>query len=536
MCSVCGGTAEPLALLDGRGELPQFATEGGKPELEWALEAWSRGEHARVVSHCLSAEGAQGVKNRTLPEGPAYVALLSGISVTIRVDSGAGTMTIETPVARLPQTQYVGAMRLALELSAGTRSAARYAARAETLYLRMVGRLEAMSPAILQSALRSIVSQAIDDAKVLSTSVRARVVSPREHIDFELDTASDGHQLDLGSVRPPSLERPTVPAEADMSMPNLPPLSSARVPSLRAPTGTSGAGMGAGPRADTVKVEAQGRVSTSRSAHEKPTPYKPIAAVSRQPAGTPVARIATGPGQQRVPTGQQRVPTGQQRVPTGQERIPTAQRNPMDTPATNLASGLDAPSTPEDALCELLHKAQTLGALLSFADQPATTALLIRATVFRVVLGFDQALPSATSRLYADAAALTKEIYITAPGIRRGAMAIPSATEAFDSMRKIVDSRCAVENGPAVQVTPITSSQDAKQHLARYVSEIDQAPKDLEVRHFLALGALSELLVRAKLPAQTLERLRGIIAHAEKDGAKQAVVDLMMTALNRMMA
>jgi len=305
-------------------------------------------------------------------------------------------------------------------------------------------------------------------------------------------------------------------------MPNLPPLSAAKVPSLRAPTGGSAPGIGAGPRADTVKVEAQGRVSTSRSAHEKPTPFKPIAAVSRQTTGTPVARIGTGPGQQRIPTGQ--------------ERIPTAQRNPLDMPAASLAAGLDAPSTPEDALCELLHKAQTLGALLSFADQPATTALLIRATVFRVVLGFDQALPSATSRLYADAAALTKEIYITAPGIRRGAMAIPSATEAFDSMRKIVDCRCAVEDGPAVQVTPITSSQDAKQHLARYVSEIDQAPKDLEVRHFLALGALSELLVRAKLPAQTLERLRGIIAHAEKDGAKQAVVDLMMTALNRMMA
>ena len=78
--------------------------------------------------------------------------------------------------------------------------------------------------------------------------------------------------------------------------------------------------------------------------------------------------------------------------------------------------------------------------------------------------------------------------------------------------------------------------QEAKQHLAPYVSEIDQAPSDLELRHFLALGALSELLVRTKLPAATQERLRGIIGHARKEGAKQPVVELMMTALTRMIA
>ena len=121
-------------------------------------------------------------------------------------------------------------------------------------------------------------------------------------------------------------------------------------------------------------------------------------------------------------------------------------------------------------------------------------------------------------------------------GMRRGSMAIPATSPAFEIMARIVAQRGELEPTSQVQVQPITTAQDAKQHLARYVSEIDQAPADAELRHFLALGALSELLVRTKLPPATQDRLRGILAHAKKEGAKQPVVDLMMTALTRMIA
>ena len=103
-------------------------------------------------------------------------------------------------------------------------------------------------------------------------------------------------------------------------------------------------------------------------------------------------------------------------------------------------------------------------------------------------------------------------------------------------MARVVAQRGEIDAPEPLVVQPITTAQEAKQHLARYVSEIDQAPSDLELRHFLALGALSELLVRTKLPAATQERLRGIIGHARKEGAKQPVVELMMTALTRMIA
>ena len=103
-------------------------------------------------------------------------------------------------------------------------------------------------------------------------------------------------------------------------------------------------------------------------------------------------------------------------------------------------------------------------------------------------------------------------------------------------MSEIVAKEGVVQSSEPLVIQPITTAQEAKQHLARYVSEIDQAPSDVDLRHFLALGALSELLVRAKLPPATQERLKGILAHARKEGPKQQVVELMMTALNRMIA
>ncbi|HTJ81742.1 MAG TPA: hypothetical protein VL400_08445, partial [Polyangiaceae bacterium] len=191
---------------------------------------------------------------------------------------------------------------------------------------------------------------------------------------------------------------------------------------------------------------------------------------------------------------------------------------------------------PGDGLAELLHHAQTLGAVLSFADQPATMCLLIRATVYRAILDHGAAVPDAVALLFHETAAQTKEIFITAPGKRRGAMAIPAASPAFEVMARIVSTAGIVDRGEPLAVTPITTSQEAKQHLARYVSEIDQAPTDPDLRHFLALGALAELLVRTKLPPPTQEKLRGIVTHAKKEGPKTSVVELMMTALTRMMA
>ena len=49
-------------------------------------------------------------------------------------------------------------------------------------------------------------------------------------------------------------------------------------------------------------------------------------------------------------------------------------------------------------------------------------------------------------------------------------------------------------------------------------------------------GYTPELLVRTKLPAKTEQRLRDIVAYAQRDGAKPGTIDLLMTALSRIVA
>lgn len=565
VCAACGSGGEALALLDGEGDLPFFPADTSRPELEWAGEAWTRGEYARVVSHCLSAEGAQGIKSRTVAEGPAFVAVLGGVSVVIRVQEQLGQVVVETPVARLPRTQYVGAMRAALELSASTRSSAKYNARGDVLLLRSVGVLASMTPTVLQATLKALVHAAIDDAKVLSTSVQARAFTPQEHIHLDLDALPEDRALELGQQRRAPSRKPTVPAEAPpremqptpnpfsgaaLSAPPIPAGFAAEPtpnPALKATAVSPGVVPPAPARAASIsKMPAAKKPSGSAF----PAANALISGVS--PTSAPVTPTQPGAGATALKSGLRPpassaaasapVPTKPAAASPAAGAKPAIRRPSASIPQVVVtANAASAPQpaptsdTPHTALCDLLHKAQTLGAVLSFADQPASMALLIRASVYRTLLEFEATIPSAVSLLWTETQPLTKEIYITAPGIRRGAMAIPSANRAFEVMQQIVDARGEVSRAETPQITPITTSQEAKQHLARYVSEIDQAPKDLELRHFLALGALAELLVRAKLPAPTLERLRGIITHAKRE-ATQQVVDLMMTALSRMMA
>jgi hypothetical protein len=103
-------------------------------------------------------------------------------------------------------------------------------------------------------------------------------------------------------------------------------------------------------------------------------------------------------------------------------------------------------------------------------------------------------------------------------------------------MERIVSAGAQLPSEKPLTIEPLTSAQQAKEHLSRYLAEIEKAPADPNIRHFLALGALTELLVRTKLPAQTQQRLREIIDYAQRDGKKPESIELMMTALGRIVA
>jgi hypothetical protein len=197
------------------------------------------------------------------------------------------------------------------------------------------------------------------------------------------------------------------------------------------------------------------------------------------------------------------------------------------TPAPMAAVSPDA-----ERLCELLRQAQALATALSFQEKPTTTLLLVRATVYRAVYSHQEKLPDAVANLFYGSAAVLKEIALSS---RRSAE-LPIAEPALATMGKIVQNHGQVPKERAFVVEPLSSASLAREHLGRYLAEIDVAPQDPNLRHFLALGALTELLVRTKLPPQTQQRLREIVTYAHREDRKTESIELMMTALQRIVA
>lgn len=527
-CSVCGGSGKPIPLVDGdAASSSAYASTSTRPELDLAAGAWMAGDHGRMVAHCLSALGIRDPQPEAGVDGPGFKTSYEEQTVFLRIRAEQGLLVIEVPVARFPRTQYVPALRLALELSDRDGERSRFSARGDLVMCRSVLRLAVLTPVIACDAIRSTVAAATEAARVFIGALQARALTPRDHRGFSLDSLPSGVDLE-GGVRsgapraratPVYAEHVDEPAD-DGGIPAalMPPSRASYVPapSQAAAAGRSSGGPSLG---EVTQASAVPRAAPAL----RPAPQ--VAAVSQAVPSSSPATLQQAPSTMAARAAPQPATTKSAAV------------DPMgDTFVGHVTAKPERTGGPEDPLCELLHHAQALGAALSFADQPATMLLLVRATVYRAVFDYGAVLPGPVAHLHEQTAELIREIHITAPGKRRGAMAIPSASPAFEVMNRMVTSRCQVGVGKTLQVQPITTSQDAKQHLARFVSEIGVAPDDLELRHFLALGALCELLSRTKLPAPTQEKLRGLVAHAKSEGPTQATVELLLTALSRMMA
>jgi hypothetical protein len=155
---------------------------------------------------------------------------------------------------------------------------------------------------------------------------------------------------------------------------------------------------------------------------------------------------------------------------------------------------------------------------------------LVRSVVFRAIYDYRDVLPDSVAHLY-------RCTGVARDGVSNSRTSSSPAVEpALAVMERIVVGRGAMPKESPLALEPMTSAAQAKEHVARYLTEIDRAPNDANLKHFLALGALTELLVRTKLPPQTDQRLRDIVAHAQREGAKSGAIDLMMTALQRINA
>ncbi len=178
----------------------------------------------------------------------------------------------------------------------------------------------------------------------------------------------------------------------------------------------------------------------------------------------------------------------------------------------------DEPLTPADHLCALLRQAKLL-ASMTLDSRPATMSWIVRSTAFRAIYAYRDTLPDAVAHLY-----------------RCTGMGKDSPEPALLVMDRIIAARAQLSPEKPIVVEPFTSAALAKEQIARYLGEIERAPTEPTFKHFLALGALTELLVRAKLPAATEQRLREIIGHGQREGTKGSAIELMMTSLQRIAA
>jgi hypothetical protein len=514
-CDACGGDAVPLPLQDAGRVFVAPDPEGGR--FEKAIELWERQDHARAFSHCLSALGL-GAAARTVsfPDGPGWIVSNRRVALFVAIDVGRGEISIESPLVRLPQRQRVPALRLALELSA-ERVTSRICLRGDLLMLRFVGQLAALGPPLLVPALEEAFALSARYVDLFANAFDAQLATPlAELATVGWEVLGQPHSLsNLASGRetadrmaagggPPSSVTPLPPRSLPRSGPRstMGPLAMPRIPSIR-PEALGGA-------------LNPSRFPTLRPLSPSEPPEDEIPAI-------------LAPGLAAGWSGANKPKNSPSEA--GGPELPARRPSMMAPPPGG------EPSPEAERLCDLLRAAQSLATALSFQERPGAMMLLVRSTVYRAVFEFSESVPDVVAHLYRATADSTKEIWATGQeSRRRGAMSapIPMAEPALLVMQQIVSSRAQVskkESPPNIE--PLTSAAQAKEHLKRYVEEIERAPNELPLRHFLAMGALAELLARTKLPPATQQRVRNIVSHAQTEGPKPPTIELMMTALRR---
>lgn len=589
--------------------------------LEKATDAFRRGDFARAITTCLGAETSLSVRTLAHPEGPAWALTGNESTVFVSVDLVTMQLLIESPIARLPRTQRVPAMRLALELCDDERLSSRICLRDDLLVMRFVAQLGAAPPALVRHVVHEMSALSERYMETFTAAFNAR---PPSRTDVRSSAESTGKKRQLGTLRPstprvpvvqppPPTLRPDFSAVRDDDMPpilspmfggdsarrppvdDLPPIlsppsmmreprrsaSSDDIPAILAPPSMSREAKRSVSSDDIPAILAPPRepakplsfddipaILAPASIHESGSsdawdavpavllPPEPSTSLPRGVAPPIAVNVATNSG---APSEREISPTTARlgAIPAvmmsthGPTASPTRQRTAMGLsdalrptttdPETEISGRrsnvpADKPVTPADKLCELLQRAQVLATALSFAERQATTLLLVRAVVYRAIYDYNETVPDAVSYLSRTTAAATRMIWSSAaPPDKTNPM--PMAEPSLLAMERVVAQRAQMPKEPKLSTQPFTTAGQAREHLAKYVEEIETGPNDLPLRHFLALGALCELLVRARLPTQTAQKIKDIVAHAQREASKPASsLDLMMAALKRIIA
>ena len=552
-CEICGGDQSPLHLSEGAVHDPRNSIDDSAAQgLERAFDAHRSRDLARFVGHVITAEGGAGVRAFAMPEGPAWIAVIRGAIVFASINTLSAELSLQAPVVRVPRAQRVPVLRLALELGAQELPTARFCLRDDLLVLRFGAPLASLAPLVLRDVLREIGHLAARWAELFAVSFDAHpalLEADRASVGF--DMLGRARKLRLGgsgmmrSIAPPppavstldnanpstvAVSRPdsvkTAPLRAvprsdpmarqDADRPSSPkgpppvPGFSPKAPAQPPPPSRPAPEMGPSP-VPMPKAELPEPVFELAASSVRPRPLsEPIPAILAPMfvGGTPRGGLPVIPPLPPLPSGLT-TPRMRQSMPELDLEAPSRQ------PSMTMAAVSQEMREPADRLCGLLRQAKALASLV-LENRPGTMPWLVRAAVFRAIHEYRDQLPEAVAHLY------------RCTGTGRDA-----PEPALLVLDRVINARAQHPGEKPLAIDPLTSAALAKEHIGRYVAEIERSPLDPTLRHFLAVGALSELLARAKLPSQTEIRLRDIVAHAQREGAKQGSIDLMMMALQR---
>lgn len=497
--------------------------------LDRAFDALRSRDLPAFVEQVLTSEAGTATRGANAADGTAWHAVVRGASVFVTLREAGDEIALEAPLARLPARQRLPALRLALELSARDAATSRVCLRGELLLLRFTARLALLTPPVLRHYLREISHLATRYTGLLRVSLDAQPALADDARRFEAAGRPSKIHLANGSGA-----RRSIPPASAMGAPPPSPRGEAAAGTVppKPPARSEGFTMGTAPRT----------VTATRAAHRE----EPVDATARTRAPEPVDTADAIPAILAPPRPAEPRSASIASSHAASDANRRAAPGPMEASSASRAAReieLDAGSrrgagppppsseptlSPSDRLCMLLRHAQSL-ASLTLEERPATLSWLVRSAIFRAIYEFKDTLPDAVAHLYRctgagrDAAGTAR--------VSSGSM--PAVEPAMVVMERVIVARAQVPKEKALGIEPMTSASQAKEHVARYLLEIDRAPADPPLRHFLALGALAELLVRTKLPTQTDQRLRDIVAHAQREGARNPAIELMMTALQR---
>ena len=548
-CAACGGDATPLPLADNTRPFSREDEE--EASLTAAKEAWAFGDHARAIGLALTF--ATPPRAFTSPHGPGWVAAIGATPVFAVHDVASSVVTLEIPVARLPQTRRVPALRAALELCNRDAPTARFCLRLDLLVVRFAARLDMLSPGSLRRATREIAAHAAEAQEQLVSAFDARPAIPEQGVLSSWDRLGRAQALSAlapaSQIAPssavsarPSVHPPSRPSGANLPLApppgkpitlrlSIPPAASDdtdELPAVLAPDYVEEAS----PTSAPASFAPPTIPPPSRPAQDPPPPPRPSMLPSALPAVPALGLRPPFPStsaMRAVVPPPASIPSAQSLSAADTAEIaPPSRRGNRPSPPE--------PMSPEGKLCELLRQALALATALSFEEKPHAMLLLVRAAVFRAVLEHHESVPNAVSYLVRATRQVTREIWTTRPDPARQQIPIPVAEPALGALETIIASRAHVPKEKPAAVEPWTTAAQAKENLARFVVEIELAPADPTLRHYLALGALSELMCRTRLPGPTEQRLRDIVAYAQRDGAKPQVIELMMTALRKIVS